>query len=72
MASQTSRMMLRTSYDSGGVTTFVSTTFNEINPSITAEDFVAAGNALGSCCRYDLETIRRIDLIDYDPDEFEE
>lgn len=70
MADKSSRMMLRSEVSSAGVTQLVSTTFNDVNSTISAEDFVSVGNAFGACCRYEVSTIRRIDFIDYSPDEF--
>lgn len=71
MPEKASRMMLRSELSSAGVTTLISTTFSDINSSISAEDFVACGNAFGSLCRYDPDVIRRIDTLDYSPDEFD-
>lgn len=72
MPSKQSRMMLRSEISSGGEVELISTSFSDVNPTISAEDFVAVGNAFGSCCRYEPDIIRRIDMLDYSPDEFDQ
>lgn len=71
MATTQSRMMLRSEISSGGSIDVISTTFSDVNSSLSGSDFVDVGNAFGSLCRYEVTTIRRIDVIDYSPDEFE-
>ena len=71
MPDKQSRMMLRSTISAAGTSTLISTTFSDVNSTISAEDFVACGNALGSCCRYEPDVIRRIDVLDYAPDEFD-
>ena len=66
-----SKMVIATNVAVGGVTTTVQTTFSAINPTISAEDLVTCGNALGSLCRLEPDYFKRVDTTTYTPDQFE-
>ena len=66
-----SKMVIGTNVAVGGITTVVSTTFSAINPTVSAQDFVAVGNALGSLCRLEPDYFKRVDTTTYTPDQFE-
>ena len=67
-----SKMVIVSENASGGVTETFKTTFSAINPTISAEDFVTCGNAVGSLCRYEPEYFQRVDTTLYTPDQFDE
>ncbi|MBR1419440.1 MAG: hypothetical protein IJ575_00040 [Selenomonadaceae bacterium] len=66
-----SKMVISSEIAAGGITETISTSFSAINPEITAEDFVACGNALGSLCRVEPDYFKRVDTTIYTPDQFE-
>ena len=66
-----SKMVIAAEVAALGSTETISTTFSAINPEITAQDFVACGNALGSLLRIAPDYFKRVDTTTYTPDQFE-
>lgn len=71
MMADSSKMVISAEVVGAGVTDTISTSFSNINPEISAEDFVACGNALGSLCRVEPDYFKRVDTTIYTPDQFE-
>ena len=66
-----SKMVIVSEVAAAGTTDTISTTFSAINPTISAADFVAVGNAFGSLCRVEPDYFKRVDTTIYTPDQFE-